>query len=190
METSSSNKKTLYVVGSIALLLLLVINVILVIQNRDLKQRLEEFAAQRTPNILKVGDEVPSAVITMLDGQRKELSYSDSNKKYLLFLFNTTCGSCERNLPTWESIAASKQNGTYDILALSIFDEEKTRAFVSEKKMNLPVGLADTSFVKSYKIIGVPHTVVIDGNGTVQKIWSGTLKPENIQEIMNLLSAS
>ena len=47
----------------------------------------------------------------------------------------------------------------------------------------------DTSFYRKYRISVVPETILINGNGVVEKVWLGELNQSQIIEITNLMCA-
>jgi len=163
--------------SSIGLTVLLsVVVILLIIQNRELKRAING-----------------STVLTRseLDGATTELAYNDSTKKYLLFVLSTTCPHCEKTLPIWQSFAQNKSENC-NVFGISIHNLEQTRSFLANKIVGFYTASVgeDTSFERKYKIVGVPETILISGKGTVEKTWVGELTPKQAIEINALIGGS
>lgn len=176
--------------SSFVLIGLLTIEIILLgLQNRELKAHLS-FTGSGQVEPLKSGDRVPSFRMQTLDGNTNELSYSDPSRKYLFFVLSTTCPHCEKTLPMWESLAKGA-SGRFSVLGLCVHNLDETKKYVSSKNVGFYLAsiFADTSFTRKYKIAGFPETILVEGDGTVEKIWLGELSPEQTEEIKKLTGA-
>ena len=165
--------------------------VLLTLQNRDLKNKLKStaFAAQVDP--LAPGEKAVPFKIQTLDGATNELAFSDPAKKSLLFVLSTTCPHCEKTLANWKTITEKSLDDRCNIIGVSIHNLEETRKYLTNKKVGFYMvsAAADTGFSRKYKISGVPETILIDGNGSVEKVWLGELSDEQTEEIEKLMSA-
>jgi peroxiredoxin len=89
----------------------------------------------------------------------------------------------------WKDIA-SAANETVSIFGISINNFEQTKEYASTKDIGFYlVSVADTSFGRKYKISGVPETILIEGNSTVEKVWIGELSKESLDDIKVLTGA-
>ncbi|HEV8539078.1 MAG TPA: TlpA disulfide reductase family protein [Bacteroidota bacterium] len=178
-------------VGFIIIAGLTVEVVFLSIQNRQLKNVLKSRTMISQVESLKAGEKVEPLKIQTLEGETTVLSYNDPAKKYLLCVFSTTCPHCEKILPAWQTLA-EKNNDNCFVIGISIHNVDETRKYVTAKKVGFysVSASSDTSFNRKYKISGVPETILLDGNGKVQKAWVGELTSEQTIEIQALLSAS
>src|SRR5439155_25239884 len=147
-------------------LLLAALCVALVIQNRTLKQG----AVPHSPTALRQGARVGGFAFRGLDGRRATLRYDDPHKRYLLFVFSTTCPYCEESLPNLEAIVRTPHDARISPLGVSIHGEEETARFASGHHITFPVVCADSSdeFQRRYGISGVPTTILVDGSGIVR----------------------
>lgn len=163
---------------------------LLIIQNKELKARL---AAATAPKMapLKPGEFVQSVRLQTLDGSIRELNYTDTSKKYLLFVFSTTCPHCEKNLVNWQEITESNRANGCDIIGISVQKLDVTQRYATTKNVGFVTVSAanDTSFVRKYRISGVPETILIAGNGKVEGTWQGELSAEQTNEIKRLISS-
>jgi hypothetical protein len=49
--------------------------------------------------------------------------------------------------------------------------------------------VTDTTFKKSYKIGGVPATILVNEKGVVENVWVGAFTDSTTNEIINLINA-
>ena len=180
-------------IGVVVLVLLTVECAFLIFQNRQLKSVIAAMSAGsgERREALKTGDIVDPFAITTLDGKSAELNYPDSTRKYLLFVFSTTCPHCEKNYSRWSAISDSIRGTGCDVIGVSVHSVDQTQTYVKSKAGGFQtVCVTDTSFGRRYKIVGVPETILIRGNRTVEKSWIGELTADNIKEIEALTGAA
>jgi len=161
----------------------------LTLQNRKLKTILSTATPQGQLETLQPGERVQPAKLQTLDGSTAELRCDDLHKKYLLFVLSTTCPHCEKNLAIWRSIAEKSREDNLTIIGVSIHNLDQTTKYVTEKKPNFYIVVADTGFARRYKIVGVPETILIDGKATVERIWLGELTAADTIEMRRLTAA-
>ncbi len=83
---------------------LLVEVVLLTKENRELKRSLR-LGSEGPADALKPGDKLAPIEVRTMDDQDAEFNYSDSSKKYLIFVLSTNCPHCEKNLVAWNSLS-------------------------------------------------------------------------------------
>jgi peroxiredoxin len=163
--------------------------VLLTLQNRKLKTMLSTTTSLGlSAGALQSGEQVKPIKFQTLGGITAELRYDDPRKKYLLFVFSTTCPHCEKNLAVWRAIAEKPRADGLNIIGVSIQNLDQTTKYVTEKNPNFYIVAADTDFGQQYKITGVPETILINGNGSVEQTWLGELSPNQAKEIVDRLS--
>jgi thiol-disulfide isomerase/thioredoxin len=177
-------------VSYIIITLLAGVCVLLAYQNRELKHKLSTSTSMSEIEPLKPGDKAEPFLMTTLDGATKEFAYTNPARKYLLFVLSTTCPHCEKTLPVWKSIA-QKNNDNCDIIGISIHSLDETKKYIGSKDVGFYVvsAMSDTSFNRKYKISGVPETILVSGDGVVEKAWIGELTYGQVKEIDNLMGA-
>jgi peroxiredoxin len=145
-----------------------------------------------TADALQPGDHVKPIKLQTMGGSVSELKYDDPGKKYLLFVLSTTCPHCEKNLDRWKAINERNRQGNCEIVGISIHDFKATRKYVEEKDPGFYItsAAADTSFHRGYKLVGVPETILLKGDGSVQKVWIGELSADQTSEIEALLETA
>jgi peroxiredoxin len=173
------------------LFFLMVETVLLVMQNRQLKDRLNSPTQHRAIESLKAGDQTTPRRLKNLVGGEFEIPNNIPSRKTLVFVFSTTCPHCEKNLTLWNHIAARlKPAKLVDVVGVSVNDAEKTRAYCATKKLDYVTLLADSIFMNHYKVKLVPQMILIAGNGKVLQNWTGELNGEQEKELMDLVGPS
>lgn len=161
-------------------LLLAIVCVVLLIQNRALKQ-----GGAHATGAVKPGSHVASFAYRTLSGRQATLAFDGSRKRYLLFVISTTCPWCERSIPEIRAITQMVRNGGVQPLVVSIHDATATRDFAAAQHLDFDVVSAASSdeFQRGYGIEGVPTTILVNGDGVVLGVWEGNITPELAHEI-------
>ncbi len=162
--------------------------VVLSVKNRDLKDHIREISGFEPPEPFEPGSVAGKISVTLLDGRNDSISYDEAYAKYILFVFSTTCPHCEANIPTWKSLNETL-NGRCFIIAISIHDVERTVDYVTKREFPFyTVSLNDTAFYQRYKISGVPVTMLIATDATVEGVWKGRLDDEQEKDIVSRIT--
>lgn len=190
MEHANKKRDWGKLISYILVVLLTAECILLILQNRDLKHMLSTMTTVGQVEPLKPGEKVEPFQVTTLDGHTNEFTFADSTRKYLLFVLSTTCPHCEKTLPIWKSIVKNKSDNC-NVLGISIHNLDETKKFLASKDVGFYTvsSMSDTSFSRKYKISGVPETILINGNGTVEKAWVGELTSDQSNEIQALMNA-
>ena len=168
-----------------------IVCILLFAQNKELRQTLASTTTVAQVEPLQAGEKVEAFTITTLDGATRQIAYADPTRKYLFFVLSTSCPHCERTLPLWKSLAEINDDNCY-ILGISLQNLDETMKYFSTKDVGFYIVSVknDTSFSRKYKISGVPATILVNGNGIVERAWIGALTQEQTTEIRNLMSAA
>ena len=158
--------------------------VVLSVKNRDLKDHIREITGFEPPEPLAPGTLAEKISVTLLDGRNDSISYDEAYAKYLLFVFSTSCPHCEANIPRWKSLNEIL-DGRCFIIAISIHEVGRTIEYVAKREFPFyTVSLNDSAFYQRYKISGVPVTILISENTTVEGVWRGELNDDQVGEIL------
>jgi hypothetical protein len=124
------------------------LNVVLAHKVRSLQQLQSIRAAER---LLKVGTAVPPIVGKGLDGQRRVISYQDTEQPTVLHIFTPPCSWCARNMDNLKTLL-DKEGGQYRFIGLSL-SEETLADYVAKNPLSIPVysGLSPAT-LKTYKL--------------------------------------
>lgn len=130
-----------------------------------------EGSAPADLGVAEVGARAPDFELTTIDGKKFKLS-EQRGKTVLVNFWGTWCPPCEREMP--ELVASYNQSGGADggraFVAVAVNDvEESVRKFVTQKKINFPVGTDEGVIAGHYLVSAFPTTVIIDANGIVRE---------------------
>jgi thiol-disulfide isomerase/thioredoxin len=106
--------------------------------------------------------------LPLLDGTRISLSQLKGKVVFLNF-WATWCGPCRSEMPSMEAVYQRLKNKGFEILAVNLGDsKDEVSAFMSQYKLNFPVGLDEKSTTGSYySIKAIPTTYIIDKRGLI-----------------------
>lgn len=187
MKTLKKHGFEIFLMVVVLVLGLLVI--LLVAQNRRLQEQLAQLTRRPTPATLKPGDEVAAVELLQTSGQERTLSYAPGERLKLLLVFNTTCPSCQNNLANWEQIVLAADPQRVEITGISLHDLSRTRDFAAGRELSFPVTVPlDADFVERYKVDAVPQTILVAGDGRVREVWLGVLDEAQVAKIRRLVS--
>lgn len=139
-------------------------------------------------SVLAKGKESPSFVYKNIEG--KEISLSDLAGKYIYIdVWATWCGPCRSELPYLKELEEQFKNK--DICFVSISCDQNKNAWEKMVKDEKLGGIQliidkDDSFMKAYKITGIPRFILLDKEGKI--INSKMSRPSN-PETANALNA-
>lgn len=110
-------------------------------------------------------------------------------KVLLLHFWAPSCQPCVKELPTWQKLhdAAKRPDAPYAILTVAGDERGDVRRFLQAGAYTLrtvydPTGLGH----RSYRVFGIPHTVVIGADGVVRAEKGGALDEGEILGLVGL----
>jgi thiol-disulfide isomerase/thioredoxin len=134
------------------------------------------FMAQAEDTKSLKGQAAPEVALTTLDGSEFKLS-SLKGSVVLLDYWATWCPPCVKGLPHVAEMAADKALAEKGLKVYAINSketEDKVKAFLAEHKLNLVVPMDPKGeFGKSYKVRGIPTTVVVGRDGNIAEVFVG-----------------
>jgi peroxiredoxin len=160
---------------------LLAANIALLRQNRQLKAQmslppptLEAAAGTQMPN-LKGFDP---------DGKPVEIDYGKDPRKVLVLVFSPTCPFCEQNWPTWEHVISSLDRSVVRPVAVDVTSTAKAPFLSQHQLTEMPVfEKVDPLAMVNYHFQLTPQTLLIDGDGKVEKVWTGVMTDSAVADL-------
>lgn len=127
---------------------------------------------------LSEGDAAPDFTASLADGSTFTLS-EQQGKVVLLNFWATWCGPCVREMPAFEKLHTEYEEDAV-ILAVNCLEDTGTvDAFIAENEYTFPIAYdTEGSVSMRYPTQGIPYTLVIDGEGIIQKIYVGAADAE------------
>jgi len=131
---------------------------------------------------LKKGQPAPPFKVTTTSGQPVTLA-NYQGRVLLIDFFASWCHPCEKAIPHLLDINRKYGRQGLNVLGLSL-DEEKEDLidFVTPKKLNYPVALADEEVKTKYGLRSIPTLILIDKKGIVAGIYMG-LTDQSVKKI-------
>ncbi len=113
-------------------------------------------------------------------------------KAVLVNFWATWCPPCQFEIPSLIELQEKYRDKGLIIVGLSLDkgSKENVIKFINDKKINYPVGLADSNNLKNFdEIVAVPTSFLINDKGIIEKRYSGYyLKAIFDKDIANILS--
>lgn len=162
-------------------IVLLLINVLLVQQNNQLK-----VLARRPDRALeaKPGTALPPLEGIDSNGNRHSIDYGQDSRKTVLFVLSPRCNACEQNMPNWLAIINRLDRGGFRLAAVSL-QAEGIKEYASRHKFNqIPILTnIDPKYRVAYNLALTPQIILIGSDGKVEKVWTGLLRGDDKQEV-------
>jgi peroxiredoxin len=144
-------------------------NVLLLQQNRTLHQA-------QDPQITS-GTHLEMLAGLALDGRIRPLALPSADSKLLIITFSPSCPACRANQEGWKKLTGTLEQRGVRVLWVSRDTVETTRDYCMTHGIRLSDTLADPPY-RTYVQLGlarVPNTMLVTANGTVEKVWAGSL---------------
>jgi peroxiredoxin len=131
---------------------------------------------------LQVGAFVPPIAAKGLDGQSEKITYGDSDRPTVLYIFTPQCGWCTRNMDNLKALLRAKgQDNRFIGVSLSPIGLAE---YLRTHQLTIPVltGLSSDT-ISAYKLGGTPQTLVISPKGQILQNWRGAWTNKQQSEI-------
>jgi thiol-disulfide isomerase/thioredoxin len=111
--------------------------------------------------------------IVATDTLGDNVSLADSRGKVTVIDFWATwCGPCLKALPKLDALA--RRHTDVVVLAINIDDGNEAFALFSDRKYAMTLLAGDRETSERYGVAAIPHTVVIDREGNVRRVFRGS----------------
>ena len=178
-----SGDRAFHVFLMVACVALAVMALMLALQNRRLKQELSRPATpQMPPDALKVGDTFPPLALLDEEGNPVSVPFGGGQRTLLLF-FSARCPACRQTFPVWGTLLQDLPAGArvYGVRIGPSAPDMPPLPFPQHTQEDGGKSLKG-------KIPFVPATVLLDGSGTVERIWFGVPDEKERQELRDRLA--
>jgi uncharacterized protein (TIGR03435 family) len=135
----------------------------------------------------KIGDQAPALSLSKVIGNSSVGLNELKGNVVVLEFWATWCVPCIPALNHFNELSEKFKGKPVRFIAITDEDESKIAQFVKTQPIRTWIGFDPTrAAFDAYQAIGLPHTVVVDGNGRIAAIT----KPENVTEtVLNDLLA-
>lgn len=137
---------------------------------------------------ISVGDYAPNFSLETLKGERVELKDYRGQGVFLNF-WGTWCKPCETEMPYMNNAYQKYKEKGVEILAVNIEESDLiVQNFVDRFELTFPI-LMDRGgeVTNQYGIGPIPTTYLINKNGKVVKIITGSMTQQDVNKYMNLI---
>lgn len=169
---------------------LVAVNGALLVRNRELNAEVERLSKQRELSLeAKPGSRVASLQGHDFDGRVVTVPYSGQTQKTLLLVFSPTCRACTENWPNWQRLMAGAR-GKARIIGVDLTNLGTREYMKQHGAENIQVVTdVNAATIVSHSLALTPQTLVVDAQGAVERVWSGTLRSEDVEEVLTALDA-
>lgn len=169
---------------------LLVVNIILLQQNRNLKTRIVSLSGTK----VIAGQQMRDLSGASLDGYVRPIPMPASDSERLLIIgFSPNCQYCRANQERWGALAQGfSEHKGWRVVWVSRDPIPLTTDYCRTQGIPLKDVIAEPP-METYDQLGlrvVPRTIVVGPGGIVQKVWSGEFDTTQWREILSFLKLS
>ncbi|WP_299088261.1 thiol-disulfide oxidoreductase ResA [uncultured Metabacillus sp.] len=134
---------------------------------------------------VKVGSAAPDFQLVDLEGNQHQLSDYKGKGVFLNF-WGTWCEPCEREMPYMENQYEYYKNQGVEVLAVNIAESNvAVQSFVNRHDLSFPILLdKDRQVLNAYGVGPLPTTFLINPEGEVVHITSGSLTERMVRDFM------
>ncbi len=135
-----------------------------------------------------IGKPAPKFDLKLLNGDRFDPAELDNGKITVLDFWASWCGPCVAGMPELAKIDQDYRERGISVVAVNLRETPETiRKFLDRKKLELTVVLDPKATAgQLYRVRGIPQTVVIGRDGTIEKIFVG-FNPNSAKQLRNEL---
>lgn len=129
---------------------------------------------EEAPHTL-LGKAAPAFTLDLLQGGEMDLARHKGKDIVILDFWATWCGPCRQAMPVIDRVAEQFKDRNVVLYAVNLREKpEEINKFLQDQKLDVPVAL-DTqgSVADQYGVEGIPQTVIIGKDGTVQAVHEG-----------------
>jgi peroxiredoxin len=155
-------------------------NVALIWQNLQMRSQLQ----QNEPQKLEIGDRIQNFSAKGLKGESIEINFSENSKKRFLFFFTSTCPYCKEQFPDWKELILRAKDKNIEIFGIVSESEKNAEiekyldSFGCGTKSETPLQILFVSnkILQDNKLTLTPTTILLSGDGQVERNWTGKWK--------------
>jgi peroxiredoxin len=137
---------------------------------------------------VRVGSTAPNFLLQDLSGNEYELENFRGKGVFLNF-WGTYCKPCEKEMPYMENQYKHFKDQGVEILAINVDEAPLViKNFVNQYNLTFPVPVDKGSQVlHAYGVGPIPSTFLIDKDGKVMKIITGSMTEKMVYDYMNMI---
>ncbi len=137
---------------------------------------------------VRVGSTAPNFILQDLEGKKYELE-SYRGKGVFLNFWGTYCKPCEKEMPYMVNQYKHFKDQGVEILAINVDEAPLViQNFVNRHHLSFPIPVdKGMQVLNAYGVGPIPSTFLIDKDGKVVKIITGSMTEKMVYDYMNLI---
>lgn len=172
---SRVNKTKLFLL--LLLISMAIVNILLLQQNLQMRAALNK----NQPEMPQVGEKLQSLFGKDMNGGDVKINFSENSKKRFFLYFSPACQYCKHQFPDWKDLVLHTNSEQIEVWGVVSRDEkqknieEYLRMFELDSTSNIPLQIIFVSDeqLQNYKLKLTPTTILVSGEGSVEKSWIG-----------------
>lgn len=135
---------------------------------------------------LRIGNTLPPATLSGIDGTSLRIPESVKGKVVILHFWQVGCSSCKLEMPAMDGLYGKYRRKGLEVLAVNVGQKKETvKAFAAELGVSYPILIdMDGKNAALYGVTDVPRTYVIDRGGIVRYRIIGGAAPETLKKLI------
>ncbi len=162
---------TSHLLLSLVALGLLITNILLILQNYDLRASL----SRSKQFVTEIGYKFSTVPAVNLNGDEASLNFDSDGKRTAVFVFNTNCEYCIQQYPGWKDLINSLDRRQWNVIGVT--SETDSSIIAKHLKENdlaeLDVRIVSSKAIADARLGFTPMTILVDSQGLVGKVWAG-----------------
>lgn len=138
-------------------------------------------------DVVKVGQQVPSFVVSISDGTTFNSSQIGSKPVCIVF-FNTSCSDCRKELPIVQQIYEEFSESIQFVCISRAEDRKSIQAFWTQNKLTLPYSAqTDRKIYNLFALSSIPRLYIIDTLGTIKNAYTTKVSEKELRKALEQL---
>lgn len=135
---------------------------------------------------LRIGNELPQATLSGVDGATLGIPESTRGKVVVLHFWQIGCSSCKLEMPAMDTLYKQYRGKGLEILAVNVGQKrENVRAFAAELGVSYRLLIdPDEKASRLFGVTDVPRTYIVDRKGIVRYRILGGVTSEMLRKLI------
>ena len=171
-------------------IILAVSNSLLLRQNLQLRNLLKKFE----PAQLKPGDKLEPFSASDLSGETVAIDFGSGAPRRVLMFLSPNCPYCREQFTYWKKLIDITPAKGFQVVAVAMNSEDRSNLAAYLNTMGCPTNskafrvlLIPEEVRQKYKFTITPTTLMISSDGKADAVWSGLLKPSDVEAASAML---